>query len=938
MFFQFFKFHKAGKNLSDALVCATIFILVFGSFNIRAYGQSAETENATSTPLVEENNLSAGNDGTNTTSGEDGADATENESGNTDNGEPAIINTGDSYTDAILDNYSNVNVLNVGSSTPTMSTTTNQNNENQGHLNWKPSQNPLINATSTNTNNATTTNSALVVSETGLNKASSTAGAIINTGNALAVADVFNVSNLNIFNSNGFFYLLSSIFAPLENFDTRALTPEPVNGGCLSSCGSNFANTAIKNTNTVEITNSLVVRADTGANSANGAGSSSITTGNAYAGANVVNIANTNIVNSTYMIMTLNNFGDWGGDFILPNLDFFKQFFTPINSINTGYTVVKNSNTNVSNSNDATVTNVVDSIADSGFNTATSSGSGSEINTGNSIASANVINQVNQNLFGGQQFVAVFRIFGDWTGNVFNAPPGILWRETSNGIELFSDPNYASDEGQEEDGETASTTKRHPTAGNVNLNIENGNSANISNDVQVYALTGDNNINSSNGQAIINTGNAYAGANIVNIANTNVVSRNWILAVINIFGKWNGNISFGQPNLWLGIRADSSGRAEAGSVIRYHYTVINNGDAKASGVRVKSKADRDRKISFNDHGATFRNEEGSVTYFGDLLPGQTKEIEVTADVSSDVPYGDTKVEISSMVESNETDADRRDNSDILSMIIHRQRPVSNSGGGANINLTADPILKITKTNSATSTVVAGDKVDYQISIINSGGISHYSILKDVLKDENGNIVNEQEWDLDKIYPNEEITVTYTTIFNKKTTSGKYSNFAKITAIGRHPSTNPFYGYFANSNTASSTVTIINLSEDNIGNLSAGGAVRSPYVTLEITKIERSKKLQRSFSTINLPSIAFSKPVSEAIKDFPSIYNFGFAAKLLPSDENQNKQDQLAAAVAALYGAVSTKHLLLLLLFILIFYLTSRVYFKGFKNAFTSFLW
>ena len=53
-------------------------------------------------------------------------------------------------------------------------------------------------------------------------------------------------------------------------------------------------------------------------------GDAGVTTGNAYAAANVLNLVNTNIVNSSYLLLSFNNFGDLSQDITLPSDGFFS--------------------------------------------------------------------------------------------------------------------------------------------------------------------------------------------------------------------------------------------------------------------------------------------------------------------------------------------------------------------------------------------------------------------------------------------------------------------------------------------------------------------------------------------------------------------------------------------------------------------------------------
>src|SRR3989344_3818961 len=363
-------------------------------------------------------------------------------------------------------------------------------------------------------------NEATTTAATGENNASSTSETEITTGDAYASANVVSVVNLNLVESNGFLYLLNNFLQSLGHIDLRLFTSSetPSENPCGTPTCDNLASTLdVETQNEATISNVVIARSSTGSNFAAG-GNALINTGNAYACANVVNIANTNIINSNYLLFAFNNFGGWDGDLIFPNSDFFSSFFT---SFSTG-------GANVSNTNSANVDNTVETSADTGGNE--TEGDGSLIETGDAVAGSNVTNVVNTNLFNSPTFFVVFRIFGNWNGSVFNAPEGISWAETPSGLELFS---------SDEAGEPASATGFGEAMGG-NIDVETNNTANIRNNVKVFALTGENKATSANGDASIDTGNAYAGANVLNVVNSNIVSSNWIIALINIFGDWSG--------------------------------------------------------------------------------------------------------------------------------------------------------------------------------------------------------------------------------------------------------------------------------------------------------------------------------------------------------------------------------------------------------------
>ncbi len=719
--------------------------------------------------------------------------------------EPAVVETGDAVSQTQADNEINTNITDTAAAA-----TTTIENENSADIK----------------NNATTT------ADTGNNEANNngSGGAAINTGNAYATANIVNVANTNILNSEGMLLFLNNFFGSLGTVDLRRLnlgffglsggtSPESQNSedqttndgseGCsLSECGGSET---VNNTNTASITNNVVVRSSTGGNTANGnAGGADINTGNAYAAANVVNVANTNISDSKYLVLVLNNFGDWNNDMVFPGKNFFSQLFSNNKNGTNGGGGIK-----VNNDNEADIKNNVSVSGDTGNNEANGNAGNSEINTGNAYAAANVENNVNTNVFGGIPFIVSFRIHGNWSGNVFSAPKGISWRQTPSGIQLFG-----GEEISEMLDDPSSTPRIHstgdssPEIGGPATEINNTNKAKITNNIKVLALTGDNRINGG-GKASINTGNAYAAANVLNISNTNIIGRNWIWAIINIFGDWKGNIAFGRPDLWIGGRAEvDRDPVGPGSKITYHFTITNNGDADATGVSIIDKFDP-KLLSFDGFnfggGKAFWN-------IGTVAAGDTKDISYSATVDSNLAYGETDIDSTIKVESAETDNNEEDNTDFITVTAFRQQRRQMTG--TRVILTPDPVLRITKTNDATDRLTASSTVDYKIIIKNSGGPAYHSVLFDTLRNEQGRIINRQSWNLDEIHNNEEITVNYSLFFNASTTPGTYTNYARVKAVGRHPSLDPFYGWFANSPVASSTIEIMEDKTPNIQNQSA----------------------------------------------------------------------------------------------------------------------
>jgi uncharacterized repeat protein (TIGR01451 family) len=607
---------------------------------------------------------------------------------------------------------------------------------------------------------------------TGENVASTTDGtALILTGDAFAHANVINVINSNIVNSYGFLLLLNLLFGQgifdLRDLDFPDFSHTPTESTCSFS-GCDGADLTVNATSTATISNDVVVRASTGDNTANGGGGAYIGTGDAYAGANVINLANTNIVDSNYLLIGINNFGDLNSDIVFPGASFFEQFLGGFNLFG---------GTDIAVSNQAEVNNNLDVGAETGGNTAhAADGGDAVIATGDAVSGSNVINTVNTNLLGGSSFYLLLQVHGSWSGEIFGLPDGISWAQTEDGIVLFSDPDGDGTAGE----------------GGNSVNLNATNQALVNNNISVFALTGENEANG--GDAMIGTGNAYAGANVFNLVNTNIVGRNWIMAALNIFGDWNGNLAFGRPDLWIGGRAEapSPSQMSKGSPITYHFTVSNLGDSPATNIILKNE-------SLN---SLVNLPEGLSIPIGTLKPGESEEVTVTGNMAIDPPQGDTPLTLLSSVVSRETDNNPDDNTEELTIMASNHAPEAKSNRS-----TSMAKLTVEKSASA-STVAPGNSVDYTIVVKNHGGAAFNALLVDTLKNAAGEAIATQTWDLGKIYSGEEITVTYTMTFEAGTDPGMYTNEAQVLAKNTSSGNGKNRSGSANSPSASTQVLVL----------------------------------------------------------------------------------------------------------------------------------
>jgi hypothetical protein len=796
-----------------------VMMVTLGSPAGFAFAEESETTTEEASSDTSSNTNTGTENDTATDHGDDGSDG-EGAGGSEGEGDDTTIETGDAVAEGTIENEANTNSVDTDSDEGDISTNENQvegvdeetaeaNDDEEAASTDETEEKEIVldeNASSTpenieeeesgaeqetessadetspstaSGNNASTTaetsidiaseseaeieNVLDVGAETGENTATSTSGTTtIETGDALSSANIVNVVNTNIVNSNGFLLLLNQLFGAgafdLRDFDFGWNTGTPASEGAgnastspcsLEACDGEV-DLNVTSTSTAVIKNDVVARSSTGGNTASGAGAH-ILTGDAYAGVNVVNVANTNIIDSNYLLVSLNNFGDYADDIVFPGLSFFNQFFTQ-SGLGGGSLAATSSNT-------ADIENNVSTVAQTGDNTASST-NGSSVVTGDANSGSSVVNTVNTNLLGGNSVFILLNVYGDWSGDIFGLPPGISWTETPEGVVLFSENDASLGTEAEPSGDIA---------------IGNNSSTTIKNNIEVYALTGDNKVNATNGDGVVVTGDAHASANIINIANTNAIGQNWILAMFNIFGNWDGNFAFGRPDLWVGVRAESPDNPIGPeSSVTYHYTVTNFGDSNATDVVLDNAFNRDLLI-FSGLG---ESGNGGRVEVGTLAPGESKEISYTAHVSNNLGGGQTPIEMTTTATSRETDNNTDDNSDSVAIIA--VRPTASVATNRTNGLPyAD--LRITKTANVATTTIPGF-VDYTITVNNYGSSAYEATLYDTLEDEDGGVISSQEWPLGEIFPDEEITVTYTVEFGEDARPGLYANNAMVKAM------------------------------------------------------------------------------------------------------------------------------------------------------------
>ncbi|RJQ37034.1 hypothetical protein C4552_01995 [Candidatus Parcubacteria bacterium] len=663
-------------------------------------------------------------------------------------------------------------------------------------------------------NEAAVANDATTTSATGTNDANQNSGnATIATGDATADANVVNFVNTNAVGSDVEILTLNATSSD-QSFDVRSAVSSTTPADDLTACPTGcFASStlAVDNQNAATTTNTIAVEAATGDNNANANGGDAlVVTGDAWAAANVANFLNSNFVGSRFMLVTLNYAADWTGDLVLPGHWFYEGLLA-------GAPPLVVDDASVSNTNTATVINEIVTTADTGQNSASANGDGGTVVTGTATALSNVATIANTNVFdpGAALFVLV-QVGGRWGGTIFSLPSGADWK-LANGQLVISGGAATSSSG-------ASLPP--------DMSVANENTAFLVNTVDVAALTGGNSASGNGGSGNIFTGDATALANVFNMVNTNVISQNWLVALINIAGDWNGSIAFGRPDLWIGERViqEAPGTVSPGSKVTYQLLVANNGDAPATDVVLTDTFDSSLlQITEGGTDGTLWG-DGLIGWdIGTLPVGGWALREYTTSVQ-ELPYGFTAITNQSEIAAYEPDNNAADNADSTTL-LGRYTPSFHITGGA-----APVDFKISKTSDASEPLLEGRPVHYAITAhnVDTGSATDVYVV-DIMTAADGTVINESAWELGVVGPREEITIEYDIEFSSTTPPGTYINTAFVEGTDG-------WGNYFRSAFASTTVTILGTvattSADADGSGTTTPAVEPPAVSEpEITREE-----------------------------------------------------------------------------------------------------
>ena len=289
----------------------------------------------------------------------------------------------------------------------------------------------------------------------------------------------------------------------------------------------------INNINNLNQTNNLVVHNQTNglidnninlnaasgnATLANNSYGGNVTTGNASAVANIINMINSMISSGQSFVGVLNIMGNLNGDILLPPdvLNSLLASNAPNSPVST--TINNNNSINLDQSATSNIDNNIKTNATSGSSNALNNTRAGNVSTGSANNNVTVLNLTGHNVVAKDALLVFVNVLGTWVGMIMNTP-GATSAALGGGV-----------------------TENITNANNISITDTSTNT--IHNNLDISATSGNALAENNTQVGNVSTGDAYVGVNVANILGSSFSLTDWFgVLFINVFGSWEG--SFG---------------------------------------------------------------------------------------------------------------------------------------------------------------------------------------------------------------------------------------------------------------------------------------------------------------------------------------------------------------------------------------------------------
>ena len=358
-----------------------------------------------------------------------------------------------------------------------------------------------------------------------------------------------------------------------KSFGSEASNKHDGEDNILGADASETKSLTILNKNTAFVNNVKELLALSGNNRLSGAGrvdESGIFTGTARAKSSLLNIVNTNTVNSSFLPIDFNIFENFKGNINILELLFeaFGQDLkgpgavtaTAVNEDSGEDSLLRSrarasDEIDVTNENDAYIYNDLDIKAISGQNQILAGRKVKEtqIKTGDVDIANNLINFLNTNLFESMIGVININVYAsEWLGN-------LILPSAARFANSVADPTGVKADASVNVNNVDDSLNQALALANSDLSLVNESHGDVQTDINVSAKSGDNyaGFEKDAEDININSGDTVVRSSVLTLTNRDVVGASFSQGFFNVLGNWQGEV-VGTPDSALRVGSDSS--------------------------------------------------------------------------------------------------------------------------------------------------------------------------------------------------------------------------------------------------------------------------------------------------------------------------------------------------------------------------------------------
>lgn len=398
---------------------------------------------------------------------------------------------------------------------------------------------------------------------------SGTVNVVANLINLLASAWSWSHGNLNFFMSNIFGNQTGDIRLQPTSSSTGGgglgQSASTAGTGSGSTNGASLSQSDQLNVN-AKSSGSITNEVDLSAASGNAVArdntlAGDVTSGNATAQANIINLISSFISSGDSFFGIMNIFGNLNGDILFPD-GFLNGLLsgspapggtaTQIGTTGAGSTnqvgMSNNASTTATGSSTQAFDNRIDTNARSGNVNSAGNTVAGNATSGAATTAGSLFNLSNTSIFGDNAVLVMVNVLGHWMGRIMTIPGST----TQSALLTGNAQVVQNDTGSNSTNTTSVSTDR-------SARINQSAVGSITNDVNVNAATGDAVAQDNTKVGSIASGTAKATSSVANIMNSALNIKHWFgVLVINVFGGWIGSVN---ENTSAGSMAPVSGHA-----------------------------------------------------------------------------------------------------------------------------------------------------------------------------------------------------------------------------------------------------------------------------------------------------------------------------------------------------------------------------------------